>query len=186
MAGPVFISHSEKDKRFSEAFLQALEARGITCWIAPRDIPPGGSYAEAILGAIEECSCLVLIYTRNCNDSGHVLREVERALKFEKNIVPIRFDESAPSRSLDYLLATVHWLSVTDEPIQSGIAGVAARLASSLQSAAVKKPPAPVQTVAEPAPPVTTAAIAPRRRRALAWISLLIGILLLALIGGVL
>src|ERR1700730_7970213 len=98
MVGPIFISHSEKDKRFSEAVLHALEARGIQVWIARRDIAPGGSYAEAIMTAIEECSCLVLIYTNHCNDSGHVLREVERALKFEKNIVPIRFDESVPSR----------------------------------------------------------------------------------------
>src|SRR3954467_1893155 len=142
MAGPVFISHSEKDKRFSEPLHRRLEARGIPCWIAPRDIPPGGSYAEAILAAIEECSCLVLIYTRNCNDSGHVLREVERALKFEKNIVPIRFDESSPSRSLDYLLATLHWLSVIEEPIESGIAGVAARIASSVRHATIKKPQA--------------------------------------------
>jgi hypothetical protein len=186
MVGPIFISHSEKDKRFSEAVLHALEARGIQCWIAPRDIAPGGSYAEAIMTAIEECSCLVLIYTKHCNDSGHVLREVERALKFEKNIVPIRFDESVPSRGLDYLLATVHWLSVTEEPIESGISGVATRIASSLRPATAKTPAASVETVIERGPPLPDAALSPRPRRTAHWVSLLIGSIALALILGLL
>jgi hypothetical protein len=185
MAGAIFISHSEKDKRISEALLDALEARGVQCWIAPRDIAPGGSYVDAIMVAIEGCSCLLLIYTKHCNDSGHVLREVERALTLEKNIVPVRFDESAPSRGLDYLLATVQWLSVTEEPIEHGIAGVAAKIASSLQPAAVKKPPASGQSVVELAPPVTGATVAPRRRTA-PWVSLLIGSVALALILGLL
>jgi hypothetical protein len=186
MTGPVFISHSEKDKRISEAFLYALEARGIPCWIAPRDIPPGGSYADAILAAIEDCSCLVLIYTKNSNDSGHVLREVERALKLEKNIVPIRFDESAPSRSLDYLLATVHWLSVIEEPIGSGITGVAARIASSLRNATTKKPQPSLETIAERAPLPPDSPWSPRPRRTVGWISLLVGSIALALIVGLL
>ena len=42
------------------------------------------------------------------------MREVERALKFDLNIVPIRFDDSAKAieRVPDYLLATVHWLAI--------------------------------------------------------------------------
>jgi hypothetical protein len=125
MTDLVFISYSEKNKTFAERLLTALESRGIKCWIAPRDIPPGGSYADAILTAIEQCSCFVLIYTDHCNTSGHVLREVERAVKFEKNIVPIRFDQSAPSRSLDYLLATVHWLSVATESVDAAATQIA-------------------------------------------------------------
>ena len=29
-----------------------VEARGITCWIAPRDVPPGSRYGEEIVNAI--------------------------------------------------------------------------------------------------------------------------------------
>jgi hypothetical protein len=107
----IFISHCDKDKAAADQLLNALEGLGAKCWMAPRDVPPGGSYADAILTAIEESRCFVLIYTNSCNDSPHVLREVERALKFNLNIVPIRLDDSPPSRGLDYLLATVHWLS---------------------------------------------------------------------------
>ncbi|HWY40315.1 MAG TPA: TIR domain-containing protein [Chthoniobacterales bacterium] len=149
MRGRVFISYSDKDKTFAEMLLKALEGRGTNCWIAPRDIPPGGSYADAIMRAIEECSCFVLVYTVNSNSSPHVLREVERALKFERNIVPVRFDQSEPSRSLDYLLATVHWLSIDTSTAKADVNRIAAQISACVSqpdataSAASRQTPAP-------------------------------------------
>src|ERR1700681_600238 len=112
MSNHVFVSHSHEDLPAADLIVRALEGRGIACWVAPRDVPAGGSYAEAILNAIEGASCFVLIYSEHSNVSSHVLREVERALKFGLNIVAVRFDNSMPSKSLDSPLATVHWLSV--------------------------------------------------------------------------
>ncbi len=34
----VFISHSSKDHQFAMRLVEFLEANGIYCWIAPRDI----------------------------------------------------------------------------------------------------------------------------------------------------
>jgi len=115
MSKHVFVSHSHEDSPAANLLVKALEERGVVCWLAPRDVPAGGSYAEAILNAIESASCFVLIYSQNSNVSSHVMREVERALKFGVNIVPVRFDDSTPSKSLDYLLATVHWLSIAPD-----------------------------------------------------------------------
>src|SRR5947208_10318222 len=128
----VFVSHSHKDSATAQSVVVALEARGITCWVAPRDVDPGGSYAESILNAIESASCFVLIYSEHSNVSSHVLREVERALKFNLNIVPIRFDDSAPSKSLDYLLATVHWLAIAPDSRDRSIVRAAEQIAASL------------------------------------------------------
>jgi hypothetical protein len=116
MAGHVFISHAHQDRSSADQLLAALESRGIKCWSAPRDVAPGGSYAESILRGIESASCFVLVFTQHSNLSPHVLREVERALNLGINIIPVRFDDSGVSKSLDYLLATVHWLSATSEP----------------------------------------------------------------------
>jgi hypothetical protein len=135
MSGRAFISHSEKDKSLAQLLLGALENRGIRCWIAPRDIPPGGSYADALMRAIEECSCFLLVYSAHSNTSGHVLREVERALKFDRNIIPIRFDQSEPSRSLDYLLATVQWLSVDIGAGRDSVDNVAEQIVRCLPTA---------------------------------------------------
>lgn len=185
MSDHVFISHSEKDKHLSDAVLSALENRDIQCWIAPRDISPGGSYAEAIVTAIEDCSCLVLIYTERSNGSGHVLREVERALKFEKNIVPIRFDESVPSRGLDYLLATVHWLSVTGESVEAGIARAADQIVTCVRPETAQPRPVPVAPVAKPPAPLIAPGKPLRPGRSTLWVSLLVGTVALALILGV-
>src|SRR5690349_2442807 len=139
----VFISHSHKDSAAASTVVTALEQRGINCWIAPRNVPPGGSYAEAILTAIEGSSCFVLIYSEHSNVSSHVLREVERALKFGVNIVPVRFDDSTPSKSLDYLLATVHWLAIPAESRERSIGKAAEQIAEWLTNF-IKNPATPL------------------------------------------
>jgi hypothetical protein len=130
----VFISHSHKDSAVAKSVVTALEQRGVNCWIAPRNVAPGGSYAESILTAIETASCFVLIYSEHSNVSSHVLREVERALKFGVNIVPVRFDDSTPSKSLDYLLATVHWLAIPEESRERSISTAAEQIAEWLKN----------------------------------------------------
>jgi len=147
MAGHVFISHAHQDRPSAEQLLAALESRGVKCWSAPRDVPPGGSYAESILRGIEGSSCFVLVFTQHSNLSPHVLREVERALTLGVNIIPVRFDDSGVSKSLDYLLATVHWLSVTAEPRARALQHAVEQIASCLATAAPSSPPA-----APPAP----------------------------------
>lgn len=158
-----FISHSHKDAEAADAIVGALEYRGVKCWTAPRDVPPGGSYAAAILTAIESSSCFVLVYTEHSNVSPHVLREVERALSLGINIIPLRFDDSSVSKSLDYLLATVHWLSVIAEPRQTAIGNAAERIAACVSGSPPPVPrPAPAVPFIQP----------PRKSNALLWLFL--------------
>jgi phage FluMu protein Com len=55
IAGPlvspfdVFLSYSSKDKPTADAACAVLEARGLRCWIAPRDIIPGKEWGAAIV-----------------------------------------------------------------------------------------------------------------------------------------
>lgn len=146
MAGHVFISHAHQDRASAEQLLAALESRGIKCWSAPRDVAPGGSYAESILRGIENSGCFVLVFTQHSNLSPHVLREVERALTLGINIIPVRFDDSGVSKSLDYLLATVHWLSATSEPrgraLQQAVEQIASCVAAGDSRPATPAPPA--------------------------------------------
>src|SRR3954453_20413482 len=188
MGNHVFISHSHQDLPAAELIVKALEQRGVACWVAPRDVPAGGSYAEALLNAIEGASCFVLIYSEHSNVSSHVLREVERALKFGLNIVPVRFDESSPSKSLDYLLATVHWLAISpharDRSIVKAVEQIVACVANSKVAAPGAVPggasPAPIGGVspaAIAAVPVASSSKSPRL-----WIGAAI---LLAIAAGV-
>ncbi len=48
----VFVSHSTKDSSVARLIAEALEEQGFPCWIAPRDVPPGGRYGEAVIDGI--------------------------------------------------------------------------------------------------------------------------------------
>jgi hypothetical protein len=41
VSAPIFISYSSKDRDIAETICQALEARGLDCWIAGRDVHAG-------------------------------------------------------------------------------------------------------------------------------------------------
>src|SRR5436190_20637909 len=57
----VFISHSSVDAAEAAAVCRALEGRGIPCWIAPRDIKLGSSWAQAIVEALGRVRVMVLL-----------------------------------------------------------------------------------------------------------------------------
>ena len=86
MTHDVFISYSSKDKEIANAIREFLEKKGIVCWIAPRNIPPGATYAESIIGAINKCRLVILVFSSNANQSGHVKNEIEHASKKKKKL----------------------------------------------------------------------------------------------------
>src|SRR3954465_8435907 len=180
MTKHVFISHAHKDATAASAVVTALEHRGVACWIAPRNVPPGGSYAESILTAIEHSSCFVLIYSEHSNVSSHVVREVERAIKFGVNIVPVRFDDSTPSKSLDYLLATVHWLAIPAESRDRSIAKAAEQIAQWLTNF-LKDPTAPLPArISRLQNSLVTSLEPPRKRGGMLTVAALVIALILA------
>lgn len=44
-ARDAFISYANQDTAVADALCAHLERRGVSCWIAPRDVPPGALYA---------------------------------------------------------------------------------------------------------------------------------------------
>lgn len=106
----LFISHSSADKETAAALAADFERRGITCWIAPRDIPFGGTYQAEIVKAIEHCGAMLLLFSDAANKSEHILREVELAAHEKKPIYPLRIDSAHPTGGLRYMLANRHWV----------------------------------------------------------------------------
>ena len=76
----VFICHASEDRDTAASIADRLEDRGIGCWIAPRDVPLGAQYAQAIVSGISASKALVLVFSQHSNNSPHVVREVERAV----------------------------------------------------------------------------------------------------------
>ena len=96
----IFISYSSKDKYVADALCHYLEEHNIPCWIAPRDILAGQSWAGAIVKAIRECSAMVLIYSAESNTSHQVANEIDKAFSCAKIIIPFIVDQ----RSFAYLI----------------------------------------------------------------------------------
>lgn len=110
MARDLFISHSSADAEDAAALVIDLENRGISCWIAPRDVPMGSAYQEQIVEAVEDCRAMLLLFSEAANQSEHVLREVELAANARKPIYPLRIGDVLPAKGLKFLLANKQWI----------------------------------------------------------------------------
>ena len=115
----VFISYSHKDIDTTKGLCKELENRGIGCWYAPRDIPPGKEWASAIVDAINEVDVLALIFTDNSNASVQVQREVDQAIARKIKVVPIKLTNSNPSGGMSYYLSTLQWLDGRHKSIEN-------------------------------------------------------------------
>jgi hypothetical protein len=80
LAHDVFISYSATDQRAANAVCHRLEAAGIRCWIAPRDVGFGKDWGLSIVEAIGEAKLVVVIFSAAANASRHVLDEVRPVL----------------------------------------------------------------------------------------------------------
>jgi TIR domain len=54
MARDVFISYAHLDGAVADRLRALLEENGLSCWIAPRDIVPGMTWADAIVEALQQ------------------------------------------------------------------------------------------------------------------------------------
>ena len=72
MAHDVFISYASQDKVIADGVCAKLESRHLRCWIAPRDIIAGMSYADAIIGALTSCRIVVVLLSAESIASPHV------------------------------------------------------------------------------------------------------------------
>src|ERR1041384_1962160 len=106
MAHDIFISHSSHDKTIAGAVCAARESAGLRCWVAPRDVQPGRSFAGEITRAIQQSNAMVLIFSAHSNNSQQVLREVQLAVSSHLHIIQLRIEEVRPNDDLTYFLST--------------------------------------------------------------------------------
>jgi hypothetical protein len=152
MAHDVMISHSHADKTAADAVCAALEARGIRCWIAPRDINPGRDWAASIVEAIRDARIMLLVFSRHANQSPQVQREVERAANSGKVLLPLRIEDVLPEAALQFYLGTPHWLDAITPPFEAHLE----KLADACSSLLAVTGRLPQQATNDPAPVAAT------------------------------
>jgi hypothetical protein len=124
----VIISYSSFDKPIADAVCSGLEARGIRCWISPRDILPGINFQEGVIDAIDNSSMMVVILSLHSNESPHVIRELTRAVSKGLIIVPFRIEDVPLSKTMEYLLSVPHWLDAFPAPLEQHIETLVRRI----------------------------------------------------------
>jgi len=120
----VFISHSEHDKGIVDAICNKFEAARIRCWVAPRDVPFGVEFEEAIMDGISLSKVMLVVCSDCANNSSFVKKEVQAAVRMEKLIIPIKIDDSKFNSVLSFYLDSVHWIDLMTKPIEEKIDGL--------------------------------------------------------------
>jgi hypothetical protein len=174
MAHDVFISYASEDKTVADAVCAKLEANGVRCWIAPRDVIPGQPYGEAIIDAIHDSRIMILIFSSRANASQHIPKEIERAVSHGVTIMPFRIESVAPGKSLDYFIGSVHWLDAMTPPLDAHLQ----KLASNVQLLLSRGAPEGEQKPVEPPKPIAAPAANPWKWAVIGAVGVLIVVLL--------
>jgi hypothetical protein len=111
----VFISHSSQDRRIAGRVCEALEQRGLACWLASRDIGPGENFQEAIVKAIRSVRAMVLVFTGSANNSDEIKKEIALASQNHLAVIPLRVEDVLPSDAFLYELSTRQWIDAFDD-----------------------------------------------------------------------
>ena len=166
MAHDIFISYAHQDRTIANAVCATLEAHGIRCWIAPRDILPGSDWGAAIIDAIQEAKALVLIFSSNSNDSDQIKREIERTVHQGIAVIPFRIEDVLPNKTLEYFISTQHWLDALTPPLEDHMAHLAETITVLLEKKRSKEKPLPAggEAPAPSQPPSQPEVKAPEER----------------------
>lgn len=116
----VFISYAQDGKDVAEDAVARLEAAGLRCWIAPRNIGPGQEFSLAITDGIKRSRLFLLIFSGGADQSRYVRAEVTVAFDEKLPILPLRI-EDVPAVGLRLFMANPQWVDATQSsPEQYG------------------------------------------------------------------
>lgn len=138
----VFISHASKNFAIANELCNLLEAHGIPCWIAPRDIPPGGSYGEHIAQGVEQCLVTVLVLTEQANASRAVANELEMSFGHQNVIIPLRLREVRPAKTLEFFVSNTQWVDAFSTPLKRRVSEIV-RIVRATENGVTPEAPSP-------------------------------------------
>jgi TolB-like protein/cytochrome c-type biogenesis protein CcmH/NrfG len=139
----VFVSYASQDASVANSIVESLEAHGLKCWMAPRDVRPGTQYADAIVRAINEAKAVVLVMSGSAVGSSHVGKEIERASSKRKPIIAFRMDAAPLNHALEYFLSESQWIDVKALGMPAALAKLNEAVGQGSGISAAGIPPAP-------------------------------------------
>lgn len=107
MAKDVFISYKSEEFKQADMVRSVLERNGITCWMAPADIPSGSNYAVEVPNAIRSARVVVFILSEQSQKSEWTQKELDIALNAKKPIMPFALEDCDLISPFDFYLGNV-------------------------------------------------------------------------------
>jgi hypothetical protein len=103
-----FISYSSQDQEFVDRLHSELQAKGVRCWFAPKDMPIGAKIRDTIDEAIRGNEKVLLVLSEHSISSNWVEKETETAFEEESRrngivLFPIRLDNSAMTHGRSWI-----------------------------------------------------------------------------------
>jgi hypothetical protein len=118
----VFISYAGAQKANADGICEQLEAGGIRCWIAPRDITAGMDWVDRIPEAVEHAELVLALLSREALVSDWVDRELNWAVARRRPLLPVVVGDAQPSPRLDFLFGTIQRTRLPNEPSENDLA----------------------------------------------------------------
>lgn len=112
----VFLSYARPDQARAEALKQTLESLGHEVWM-DHDIEAGSDFGIAIEQALDQASCVVVLWSEHSIKSRWVLDESGEALD-RKRLVPVLIDDVKPPLGFRRIEAAklTGWAGAHDDP----------------------------------------------------------------------
>jgi hypothetical protein len=146
----VFVSYRRNDREFVERFVTAIEGHGPEVWW-DADIGAGEDWRESIVEHLADSDCLVIVFSKDCNDSTQLVKELAVADHLEKIVIPVKIDDAEPTGPFLYELAWRNWIDASPDPTLK-LDATAARIVECLRAAGWSAPPHRSGTGAGPLP----------------------------------
>ena len=136
MSLDVFICFSRQDMGVADKTCQALEAAGIRCWMAHRDIVSGRNHLGATLEAVDCCRAIVLILSFNTDISNAYF--LERAAGRGVPIIWLMLDHTALPAEFTELRKSAIVIDASTPPLESHFRLLAAQVKPLLSDSSAK------------------------------------------------
>ena len=106
----IFISYSNKDRQLVHKYAKFLEDYGYKVWYDVKGLYGGAKFAGEIADAIEASKLFVFFSSENSNKSERTKGEIFLAQKYNKQILPVRIDDSEYEKSVMIVLLPLQYI----------------------------------------------------------------------------
>ena len=118
MQDEVFISYARSDREKVMPIVGILRSAGVSIWVDEGKIDAATLWSEEIVDAINNCKVMIVMLSKNSTSSENVVKEVMLASENKKQILPVYIESTDVPRKLQYQLAGIQHLEVSESNIE--------------------------------------------------------------------